>query len=109
VSVVSLAINGKRYDIGCEDGAERQLEALAGVVDAKARQIAAHGAPSETRLMLLAALVLADELSNLTVRASAAETLAARLEADLTNLQSRAAEVIEGAVRRIEAIGADWE
>jgi cell division protein ZapA len=109
MATVSLVIAGKRYDVGCEEGAEAQLRALAGVVDSRARQIAAEGAPGDSRLMLLSALVLADELSNAVARACAAETMAARLEAELAGLENRAATIIEGAALRLEAIGADWE
>jgi cell division protein ZapA len=109
MSTVNLTINGKRYEVGCEDGAEAQLEALGEMVDARARHIAAEGSSSDTRLMLLAALVLADEYTLAAGRVAAAEAAAKRLEGDLANIEIRAAEVIESAVRRIDSIGADWD
>jgi cell division protein ZapA len=109
MAVVALKINGKAYDVGCEDGEEAQLQTLAAVVDVKARQIAEEGgAIGETRLMLLTALVIAEELSAAASRAVAAEALAAQLEADLNLAKTEAARLIDAAANRIEAIGVDW-
>ena len=107
--VVNLTIAGRRYDIDCEKGAEAQLRSLGDLVDSKVRQIAAQGAPGEARRMLLAALMLADELTHAVARAAAAEEAAATLGTDLINLEAQAGEILVSAARRIDQIGADWE
>jgi cell division protein ZapA len=109
VAIVTLRINDKAYEVGCEDGAEAQLESLAEIVDLKARQIAKEGGPlGETRLMLLTALVIAEEVTALAGRAALAEDLAAKAQAELAEAQAQAARAIDAATKRIEAIGADW-
>ncbi len=63
---VSVRVNGYVYSVGCEDGQEAHLQSMAGEVDARISSIKAVGAQSgESRLLLLAALLLADELSDM--------------------------------------------
>jgi len=63
---VSVRINGYVYTVGCEDGQEAHLQAMAGEVDERIASIKAVGAQSgEARLLMLAALLLADELHDL--------------------------------------------
>lgn len=60
---VNLEINGRVYAVGCDDGEEEHLLALARHVDARVRGLAAKlGQVGEARLFLLACLMLADEL-----------------------------------------------
>jgi cell division protein ZapA len=109
MSVVKLKIAGRSYDIGCEDGHEAQLRSLGELVDAKVLQVNAKSGSGETRRILLAALMLADELSHALARASAAEEAAAKLGTDLVNLETQAGEILASAAKRIDEIGADWE
>ena len=61
---VSLPIGGHSYTVACRDGGEEHLRTLAARVDAKVAEArAAVGLPSETRQLLFAALLLADEAS----------------------------------------------
>ncbi|HUA77523.1 MAG TPA: cell division protein ZapA [Acetobacteraceae bacterium] len=63
---VTVRVNGYVYTVGCEDGQEAHLQSMAGEVDARIASIKAVGAQSgESRLLLLAALLLADELSDM--------------------------------------------
>ncbi|HWF01879.1 MAG TPA: cell division protein ZapA [Caulobacteraceae bacterium] len=107
MALVNLVINGKIYGIGCEDGAEKQLELLGAMVDARAREIAGQGGQGETRLMLLVALTLADELENARVLARDAQAQTAGGDKALTALEEKAARVIEAAAKRIEALAAE--
>lgn len=63
---VRLHVGGRSYDLACRDGEEPRLEMLASMLDAKARD-AEHvvGSTNEARQLLLAGLLLADELSDL--------------------------------------------
>lgn len=59
---VSLNINGKAYGISCDDGQEQRVVQLGKYVDARLREIAGSGAAStEAHMLVLTALVLADE------------------------------------------------
>jgi cell division protein ZapA len=63
---VSLQINGYGYFLGCADGEEEHLHGLAADLDRRIEQIKATAGPSgEARLLLMAALMLSDELYEL--------------------------------------------
>jgi cell division protein ZapA len=63
---VNLAIHGRSYGIACDDGQELRVQEVGRYVDHRAREIAQAGAASnETHLMVLTALVLADEIKEL--------------------------------------------
>ena len=63
---VTLRIGGYVYTVGCEDGQEGHLQAMAEEVEQRISQIKALGGQSgEARLLLLAALLMADELHDL--------------------------------------------
>ena len=63
---VSLVIHGKSYSIACDPGQEKRVQDLGRQVDARLREIAAAGAATtETHLMVLASLVMADEIQEL--------------------------------------------
>ena len=63
---VSLQINGYGYILGCADGEEEHLRALATDLERRIDEIKASTGPSgEARMLLMAALVLSDELHDL--------------------------------------------
>lgn len=63
---VSIEVGGRHYPVHCRDGEEPHLRQIAEIVDAKARDAQrAVGGVNETRHLLLAALLLADELNEL--------------------------------------------
>jgi cell division protein ZapA len=62
---VSVPVNGRFYEITCDDGQEIRIRRLAQYVDAKVAEFVGRvGQVGEARLLLLAALVIADELSD---------------------------------------------
>src|SRR5947207_14310103 len=62
---VSVPVNGRSYAITCDDGQEARIRRLAQYVDAKVGHfVASIGQVGEARLLLLAALVIADELAD---------------------------------------------
>jgi cell division protein ZapA len=62
---VSITVNGRRYDIGCDDGQEAHVFRLADDLDRRVGQLAAGvGQVGEARLLVLVALMLADELAD---------------------------------------------
>lgn len=63
---VTIRINGYAYTMGCEDGQEPHLQAMAAEIEARIESIKALGGQSgESRLLVLAALLMADELHDL--------------------------------------------
>ena len=62
---VGVPVNGRSYAITCDDGQETRIRRLAQYVDAKVAEfVGSVGQVGEARLLLLAALVIADELSD---------------------------------------------
>lgn len=63
---VKLAINGRMYAIACDEGQERRVAMLGRYIDARLKEIGrAGGASNESHLLVLTALVLADEIHDL--------------------------------------------
>jgi len=61
---VSVTINGRHYRMACEDGQEEHLVSLARNLDARITQLrASFGEIGDMRLTVMAALMIADELS----------------------------------------------
>ena len=62
---VTINIGGINYPIACDDGQEEHLAALAEKVDRRVNELAAAvGKVGEARLLVLAALLMADELDD---------------------------------------------
>jgi len=100
VAQVTVRINGYAYTVGCEDGQEPHLEKMAQEIEQRIASIKAIGGQSgEARLLMLAALLLADELHD--ERKTAAEKAAlppppkpdAEKHAKLRRLAARAEEI----------------
>ena len=60
---VTLRINGYAYTVGCKDGEEQHLQAMAGEVERRIETIKAAAGPSgEARMLVMASLLMADDL-----------------------------------------------
>ena len=109
---VVVTIAGRTYRMNCEDGQESRIEALAFDVDAKMTELkSSFGEIGEQRLVVMAALTIADELSEARAMAAALEQDVARLneekQADARALDEREAglsEALSGAADRIERL-----
>ncbi len=76
MALVTVKINGTPHTVGCKDGQESHLEAMAAEVDRRLQALGAQagaqgaqvvGTAAESRLLVLAALMLADELHDTVV------------------------------------------
>jgi len=60
---VNITLNGRIYEIACDQGQEGRVVDLAAFIDQRLQQISRSGAAyNDAHLMVLTALVLADEL-----------------------------------------------
>ncbi len=60
--LVNVMVNARAYTIACDEGEEEHLRQLAATVDAKTREVLSSvGQVGDTRLLLMAALLIADE------------------------------------------------
>jgi cell division protein ZapA len=105
MSQLTIHVHGKPYVVGCDDGQEPHLRSLAALLSDKVSELAPDaGQLGETRLMLLGALVLADELSQSRLRAETAEAEASRLRDYLAQADARAVTLLEAIAAKIESM-----
>lgn len=104
---INVEVNGRPYAVGCEDGQEPHLLELAKMFDHQVRQVSQDmGQLGDTRLFLMGALLLADELYDARSRLAALQNDMARLQADRARIETRAVNALEGAALRIEKLAA---
>jgi cell division protein ZapA len=104
---VNISINGRNYEIACDDGEEAHVLKLGKYIDDKIAELVARmGQVGDTRLLVMTALLITDELSD----------AYAKLESDGMGPGSRAdadlgatAEGIAILAKRIDDIAAGLE
>ncbi|GJD42488.1 hypothetical protein AFCDBAGC_0326 [Methylobacterium cerastii] len=107
---ISVTIDGKSYRMACGDGEEAHLSALAADLGARVADMRkAFGEIGDMRLQVMAALTIADEVSELKRRLSVAEAEAERLRAETAaagaaqaDQSARVADGVSKAAERIE-------
>ena len=104
---VSIRINGRSYDIACDDGQEDRIHALASYVDERVKEISdAVGQIGEQRLLVMTSLLIADELGMAHEKLDKPASPASELE--LGSLSAAESDVladnIESMAERIEAL-----
>jgi cell division protein ZapA len=105
---VTIEVNGHDYVVGCEDGQERRLADLAASVDAQVRQVARDvGSLGETRLMLMGALVMADDITELRSEIESLKGELAQIKAEKGRTELAAVAALDAAAARIERLAAD--
>lgn len=63
---VSITFNNQEHHLACQDGGEERLISLANYVEEKAKLLVDRmGAVGETRLLLMTAIMIADEFQDL--------------------------------------------
>ena len=105
---LAVRVNGRDFALTCADGQESRLRRLAQYVDGKVGEFAKElGQVGEARLILLAALAIADELSDANDALEQERSLALSPVAEPDNAtQASAASGLDDITRRIEAIAA---
>ena len=101
---VILEIGGNSYPVTCRDGEEDHLIALSQRVDAKAHQAQkAVGGVNEVRQLLLASLLLADELAD-TANATAqpAPHIQPAVDDEIAQILEQLADQIETLATQVE-------
>ena len=100
---IDIEVAGRRYNVACRDGEEEHLRSVAAEVDRRAKDAhTALGSLTETRQLLFAALLIADDIKEIRAGAGipdpvppppdpavaqALERLAARVEAIAESLE----------------------
>ncbi len=112
--LVNIMINNRAYTIACDEGEEEHLRGLAAHVDSKVRELLGSvGQVGEQRLLLMAALLLADERhdasSRLDARTREVSDLAGshdEIQAKLDESEAFAADLLDTAAKQLEDIAA---
>jgi cell division protein ZapA len=110
MGTVNVLVNGRPYTVGCEDGQEAHVEALARGFDRQVQAVGAQvGQVGDLRLFLMAALLGADELEDVRARMAQLQAQLTARQSEHADLRRRAAEAVDGAARRVEQLAAKLE
>jgi cell division protein ZapA len=110
--LVNVMVNARAYTIACDDGEEEHLKSLAAYVDDKVRELLGTvGQVGDQRLLLMAALLIADENHDLAQRLEAQMQQSdavsqAEVAKHRDKSQTAAAEALEAAAQRLEDVAA---
>ena len=112
--LVNVMVNARAYTIACDEGEEEHLKELAAHVGAKAREVlGAVGQVGDARMMLMAALLIADEHHDLNAQVAAGSQAQSQGSEERKSLhlkaeqaESAAADALESAAKRLEDIAA---
>jgi cell division protein ZapA len=110
--LVNVMVNNRAYTIACDEGEEDHLRQLAGHVDGKVKELLESvGQVGDQRLLLMAALLIADEhheaANELQQRTQELGELTGNhgvIASKLAESEAVAADALEAATKRIEDI-----
>ena len=89
---VSLSIGGRDFRVGCEPGEEPNLKQAAALLDAEAQVLEKSiGRVPESRMLLMAGLMLADKTASVEDRVADVQARLAEREAEIAELREAAA------------------
>lgn len=105
---VTVTINGRGYQIACDEGQQQHLANLAADLDRRVGELThAMGQIGDTRLLVMVGLLLADELAetqaNLEAERAKAASLPPEVEETLAGGIEMLAQRIEDIAARLEA------
>ena len=107
---INLTVNGRQFAVTCDDGQEARIRRLGQYVDAKVAEFVGNlGQIGEARLLLLAALVIADELADANEALQLERSGARAAAAEANAAAGAAANSLNGLAQRVEAIAARAE
>lgn len=89
---VEISIGGRTFEVACQDGEEHFLHSAAGMLDNEAQHLADQiGRMPESRMLLMAGLMLADKTASLEDKVRVLEADAAKMRAAIETLEDRPA------------------
>ncbi len=119
---VTVTINSRQFRMACEDGQEEHLAALANELDARIAELRKKfGEIGDTRLTIMAALTIADELLDhgkklarfeaeiaaLKAAGASADDRSQSVQVEVIAAFNRAAERIESIAKRLNQAGTE--
>ena len=109
--LVNVLINGRAYTVACDEGEEERLREVSVLFDKRVRELVGSvGQVGDSRLLVMAGILVCDELTEALSRLDQMEkelaTLKQGLNKDNAESEQALAETIEMAAARIETIAA---
>ena len=107
---VDVTINDRSYRIACDDGQEEHLSRLAAYIDGRVQELTeAVGQVGESRLLVMASLLVADELSETLESLAALQDKVHSAPGKAGDAEEHVADAMESLADRIERIAARLE
>ncbi len=86
---VTITVGGRQFEVSCQDGEEHYLNAAAELLNSEAAVLVNQiGRMPESRMLLMAGLLLADKTAGAQDQVKSLEKRVARLESDLAQAKS---------------------
>ncbi|WP_226782586.1 cell division protein ZapA [Oceaniglobus trochenteri] len=87
---IKINIGGRTFDVACQEGEEHYLQSAARMLDAEAAVLVGQiGRLPESRMLLMAGLMLADKTAGMEEQVRASEQTIAALQAQLSEAQAQ--------------------
>lgn len=100
---VSITVVGRTYEISCDDGQEDDVRALAAEVDRRAGDLLRQvGQVGDARLLVMVALMMADEINELRRRDEGGQPNDDRVDQALAGTIDALAKRIDAIAERLE-------
>jgi cell division protein ZapA len=108
MATVDITVNGRHHVVQCGDGEEGRVRRLAAYIDKRVADLAkgAQAQGGDTRLMLMASLLIADELSDALDEIKRLQTT---LDQRVREVERNSAAAVERVAKHLDAIAAELE
>ncbi|NVJ99810.1 MAG: cell division protein ZapA [Alphaproteobacteria bacterium] len=99
---INVEVNKKSYPLACGEGGEERLRKLATYVDTKAKDLSGKlGAVAENKLLLMAAILIADELHDALEGQGGAGIMGALSEEDMAAVLNEVSADVEAIAEKL--------
>ncbi len=112
MSQLDIQINGRSYNIACDDGQEAHLKKLADFFGGRVEEMTASlGQIGDARLMLMTGLMVADEMSDAfqEIESLKAEVAALQKNNDNNLAEQKTVDMLQSMAVRIDAVAEKLE
>lgn len=93
---VEIAIGGRTFEVACQEGEEHFLQSAAAMLDTEASHLSSQiGRMPETRMLLMAGLMLADKTAGLEEKVRESDAKMAALQGRIDALEAQPAPMAE--------------
>jgi cell division protein ZapA len=114
---VSVSVNGRNFMVACDDGQEDHVTELAAYIDGHVTELSnSVGQVGDARLMLMASLLVTDELSEMINRVESLEKEIESLQGTqgdhtrrANTAETKVAEILDSATKTIQDLAARVE